>query len=236
VIDNYGTDAPPHEGQTVKIQYVGKILTTSGPSSVPFASGEINDNLEDVLPTGLGYALSVMLKGSSGTVYIPSKWGYGEAGTASVPANSILVYDIYVEDVVRTTAQVNQMKADTAAIHTWIKVNKPDAIMHPAGFWYTIDQAGSGAYPTPYSVVSFDYTLKLMTNTGPGTAIQQNSLPNTGVFGLIDGLKLGFPRVQTGAKVTFYIPSTLGYGTTAQTGIPANSNLVFEITLTSITQ
>ena len=236
VIDTYGNDAPPHEGQTVKVEYIGKILTSSGLSNVSFDSGEINDNLEDVVPEGLKYALSLMLKGSSGTVYIPSKWGYGETGTTSVPANSILVYNVFVEDVIRTTTQINQMKADTAAIHTWIKANKPEAIMHSSGFWYTIDQPGTGSYPTPYSVVAFDYTLKLLTNTGPGTAIQQNSSPNTGIFSLIDGLKLGFPRAQVGSTLTFYFPSILGYGATAQTSIPANSNLAFEIKLTSIAQ
>lgn len=236
---NYpGNDAPPHSGQNVKISYSAKILTAEGLSLAPFDAGLIDDNLDDVNPQGLAYAISVLLEGASARVYIPSKYCYGETGRTGVPPNTPVVYDLTLEEVTRTTAQINQIKLDTAAIHTYIKDFVPTAEIHENQlFWYTNDEAGSGSYATPYSIVTFDYTLKLLTGTGPGTVVQQNTMTNSGVFGLIDGLKLGFPKLRAGDKAVFYIPSTLAYGTsTQQAGIPANSNLVFEIKLTSIAQ
>jgi FKBP-type peptidyl-prolyl cis-trans isomerase len=236
--DMEGYDAPAHAGQNVKVQYWGYTLTSSGRSSTPFAFGTIDDNIDDVLPTGVQYAISVMLEGSSGEVYIPSKHGYGEAGTSTIPPNTTLVYYLQIDEVTRTAAQTSQLDIDTTAINAYIKgANLPTAKQHPSGFWYVVNEPPTGSgYPNPYSVATFDYTLKLLTAQGPGTVIQQNTITQ-GIFGLIDGLKLGMPLVGVGSKVTFYIPSVLGYGgSTQQTGIPANSNLVFEIKLTSIAQ
>jgi FKBP-type peptidyl-prolyl cis-trans isomerase len=243
VLDNFepdmeGYDAPAHAGQDVVVEYQAYTLTSSGRSTSPFAQGIIDDNIDDVLPKGVQYAISVMLEGSSGFVYIPSKHGYGEAGTTTVPPNTTLVYYLQIDEVTRTTAQTAQLDADTSAINTYIKgANLPTAKQHPSGFWYVVNEPPtSSGYPNPYSIITADYTMKLLTASGPGTVIQQSTLTNAGVFGLIDALKLGVPLVGVGSKVTFYIPSTLGYGSTTKEGIPANSNLVFEMKLTSIAQ
>jgi FKBP-type peptidyl-prolyl cis-trans isomerase FkpA len=45
------------------------------------------------------------------------------------------------------------------------------------------------------------------------------------------GWKLGLPLIKAGGKIKLYLPPSLGYGNSVSGNIPANSILVFEITL-----
>ncbi|MEY3433469.1 MAG: hypothetical protein RL131_1405, partial [Bacteroidota bacterium] len=42
---------------------------------------------------------------------------------------------------------------------------------------------------------------------------------------------LGLPLINAGGKIKLYLPPSLGYGSRAVGSIPANSVLIFEITL-----
>jgi FKBP-type peptidyl-prolyl cis-trans isomerase len=232
VIHHYGQGAPPHLGQNVKVTNVTGRLFSDGSA---FTTEGINTKLDNVIPEGLRYSLGALLEGTSATVYMPSKYGYGKNGATGVPSNSILVYDIFLEDVTRTTTEQQQFQTDTAAIHNYLSTEGvADAIQHPSGIWYTVSGLGSGQSPTPYGNANFDYKLKLLTQSS--SIIQSSTLSNQNIFGLIDGLKIGLPLIEVGNKATFYIPSGLAYGTGSTSTIPANSNLIFEITLTAISE
>jgi FKBP-type peptidyl-prolyl cis-trans isomerase len=227
VFHSFGTKPPPHAGQTVRAFYTGRLFS----NGTIFEMGSLDQKLDEISVQGLRYTLASILDGSDVTVYMPSKYGYGAAGTTNVPANSILVYNIELHEVVKTAAETERFSIDTAAIHNYIKNNSIQAIQHPSGIWYKIDVAGSATNPTPYDLVNFDYKLKLMSD---GLIKQESSLQNQGVFGLIDGMKVGLPLIGEQAKATFYIPSGLGYGATGTSDIPANANLIFEVTLTDV--
>jgi len=174
------------------------------------------------------------------TFYIPSKYGYGETGTNLIPPNSILIYEILSPiEVIKTTAEQTQFNADTTTIRQYINApanNIKNAIKLSSGVWYTIDAVGTGKYPTPYDYITFQFKGTIMSNN---SVFQEGALPNLGEsispFGLIEGLKIGLPRMQEGGSATFYIPSGLAYGTATRTGIPANANLIFKIQLNSVT-
>jgi FKBP-type peptidyl-prolyl cis-trans isomerase len=51
---------------------------------------------------------------------------------------------------------------------------------------------------------------------------------------VIAGWEQGVPGMLVGGKRTLTVPPSLGYGTTAQSGIPANSTLIFDIELLSV--
>jgi FKBP-type peptidyl-prolyl cis-trans isomerase len=232
VVHHYGEGPPPHLGQKVKITDVAGRLFSDG---TIFTTGDINAKLDDVLPQGLAYSLGAFLEGTSATVYIPSKYGFGAAGTTGVPSNSIVVYDLFLEKVERTTEQQAKFQSDTSLISEFVIAQEIDnVIKHPSGIFYTIDVPGTGVSPIPYANANFEYKLKLLNQ--PTQTIQSNTLVNQNIFGLIDGLKIGLPLINVGTKATFYIPSGLGYGTSSSGTIPANSNLIFEITLTAVTE
>jgi FKBP-type peptidyl-prolyl cis-trans isomerase len=52
---------------------------------------------------------------------------------------------------------------------------------------------------------------------------------------VVEGWTEGIPKLQKGGKGLFIIPSRLGYKDKAQSSIPANSILVFEVELVEFT-
>jgi FKBP-type peptidyl-prolyl cis-trans isomerase len=94
-------------------------------------------------------------------------------------------------------------------------------------------QVGTGKEVTSVSnTVTADYTGAL-AKTG---VIFQSSLDSgqpftTQLSGVIEGWQKGMIGMKEGGKRRLLIPSAQAYGEQAQQGIPANSDLVFDITL-----
>jgi peptidylprolyl isomerase len=93
---------------------------------------------------------------------------------------------------------------------------------------------GTGPAATPSSTVNVQYVGELYKggkqfdaswNDGSGQPV---SLPLSGV---IKGWQQGIPGMKVGGRRELIIPPSLGYGSTAQSKIPANSTLVFVIDL-----
>jgi FKBP-type peptidyl-prolyl cis-trans isomerase len=176
----------------------------------------------------------MLMKGSSGRIFIPSKYAFGSQGTSLVPPNTSVIYKVSLDDVQRTTAQQAQFQADTSAIHNYIKANSvtiKNPILHSTGIWYTIDNLGAGVPPTIFDQVTVDLEGVIMANT---KTFAKASMTQYNIYNLINGLRIGIPLMQKGNTATFYIPSGLAYGSRTDSVIPANSNLIFKITLTSI--
>ena len=94
---------------------------------------------------------------------------------------------------------------------------------------------GTGAEVKASDTITAHYTGALAA-TG---VIFQSSLDRGQPFtsalsGLIKGWQQGIPGMKVGGTRRLLIPSTLAYGAQAQTGIPANSDLAFDIQLVSI--
>jgi FKBP-type peptidyl-prolyl cis-trans isomerase len=99
----------------------------------------------------------------------------------------------------------------------------------------TIDlEVGTGDEIKAGDTLTFDYTGAL-ASTGK---IFQSSL-DTGapitysLNDLIPGWQEGIPGMKVGGKRRLLIPSAKAYGSQEQSGIPANSDLVFDITVHS---
>lgn len=232
LMGQYGANPPWHEGQTVKLHYRGTLF----PSGTWFDEGTFEGKIEDLSPDAFKYIVQHIMGGTSLTMYVPSRYGYGEQGSATlgVPANTILVYDIYLEKVNRTALEESKFLTDSTTIANYLEANQISATYHPGGIWYTISQAGSGDYPTIYNAITADYKLKLLSD--PGNVLQDQTIQQTAIWGLIDGFKVAMSmgQINEGTKATLYVPSGLAYGTNAQGSIPANSNLIFEIDLKSV--
>jgi FKBP-type peptidyl-prolyl cis-trans isomerase FkpA len=127
----------------------------------------------------------------------------------------------------------------------------------------SLSACGGGSSDTPAAVVSSPAALTLtdtVVGTGPvaatgttatvtytgwlysATAVNFKGRQfDTGTFtfklgagSVISGFDQGVAGMKVGGARTMLVPSTLGYGASGTTGIPANSGLVFEVKLTAV--
>jgi len=118
---------------------------------------------------------------------------------------------------------------ETAALKAYIDSNHIDAVADSRGFYYKIIEAGTGNHPSVCSGVVVTYSLKL-TN---GTEVDKGAAVPWDLGNLILGWQEGVPLIAKGGSIMLYLPPSLGYGSAAAGPIPANSILVFNITLNS---
>jgi len=110
------------------------------------------------------------------------------------------------------------------------------ATLHPRGFYYKINNAGSGATPGGCSQITVGYTGQL-TN---GTVFDQQDSFATELSNLIDGWQIGVPLIQKSGSISLYVPPSLGYGSQAvntanpNVSIPPYSILIFNIHLLDV--
>ncbi len=96
VISKQGTGVYPNANSQVTVKYDGllvngNVFDTSPSTGATFA-------LSDVIK-GWQEGLTYFKKGGKGTLLIPSELGYGSQKTGSIPANSVLVFNIELLDV-----------------------------------------------------------------------------------------------------------------------------------------
>jgi FKBP-type peptidyl-prolyl cis-trans isomerase FkpA len=134
--------------------------------------------------------------------------------------------------VTDNTAQ--QFTTDTTAISQYLSLVAPDAIKTPAGVWYEIISEGTGYYPTYSDTITVNYVGKILST---GTVFDDKSTTAFTVYSLstlIAGWQVGLPKLREGTTARLYIPSGLAYGTGGANGVPANSNLQFDITVKKV--
>jgi len=124
-----------------------------------------------------------------------------------------------------------QLVEDVGIILVYLGFHGITAIEDPSGIRYVITQEGSGAKPCLESTITFKYKGMLLD----GSVFDENTTGLTyPLKQLILGWQIVLPQLKAGAKATLYIPSGYGYGPNELPGIPANSNLIFEIELVAV--
>jgi FKBP-type peptidyl-prolyl cis-trans isomerase len=122
---------------------------------------------------------------------------------------------------------VKQAAADDASIQAYIKANNITATKDPSGLYYQVITPGTGSYPTSNSLITGQYTGKLLN----GNVFDSGPVTNTPLTGFITGWQIGIPHINTGGRILLLIPSALAYGNSKSGSIPANSVLIFTIDL-----
>lgn len=101
---------------------------------------------------------------------------------------------------------------------------------HCSGMFYVINNPGSGKQPTACSAVDVNYT-GFLTN---GTQFDQGNHFQTYFGSVIQGWANGVPLIKEGGSIRLYIPPSFGYGNQPYGSIPANSILIFDVTLNAV--
>jgi len=87
-----GTGDHPNANSTVTVRYKGYLTDDS-----IFDQTEGNDTATFGLTSlieGWKIGIPLLKKGGQGTFFLPSALGYGSQSTGSIPANSVLIFDI----------------------------------------------------------------------------------------------------------------------------------------------
>jgi len=123
-----------------------------------------------------------------------------------------------------------QAKIDDAKIVAYLATNNITAVKDPSGLYYQIITPGSADKPILSNGPYITYRGSLMET---GVVFDEKTTPYyfSKLDGLIEGWKIGLPKIGKGGRIMLYVPSGLGYKNTDTGTIPANSVLIFDITL-----
>jgi FKBP-type peptidyl-prolyl cis-trans isomerase FkpA len=122
---------------------------------------------------------------------------------------------------------VNQDDIDKQLIINYLEENNITAESTASGLFYVIKESGNERHPSTTSTITVSYAGRLLNNQ----PFDQGSFFTSPLEKLIAGWQQGLPLIGEGGKITLYIPSSLGYGEQSTSNIPANSVLIFDISL-----
>jgi FKBP-type peptidyl-prolyl cis-trans isomerase FkpA len=120
--------------------------------------------------------------------------------------------------------------SQVADIQNYLTANGLTATQHCSGLFYQIITEGSGNAPTVCNRVVVSYEGKLVN----GTVFDSNASIDFGLNQVITGWANGIPLIKPGGRILLYIPPYLGYGNQPNGNIPANSILIFDVTLQAV--
>lgn len=147
--------------------------------------------------------------------------------------------------------QATQKKEDIASIEAYLKDNGIEAQKTEDGLYYVINEKGNGDQPASGDIVSVDYTGMLLDSGKVFDSSIPEDAKEAGIYNekrdykpiqfpvgqgrVIPGWDEGISLLHKGDKATFYIPSTLGYGSRGAGGvIPPNAILKFNVHLVDV--
>ena len=127
---------------------------------------------------------------------------------------------------------VDQPAVDEQIITQYISDHKLNAKATGTGLYYVIINPGTGSRPVASSNVTVNYKGYLSN----GSVFDQSNSSGVsfGLSNVIQGWQEGIPQFKKGGKGILLIPSALGYGASAQSSIPANSVLIFDVELLDV--
>jgi FKBP-type peptidyl-prolyl cis-trans isomerase len=120
---------------------------------------------------------------------------------------------------------VGQLARDVQTIDTYLANNGITTVKDVEGIRMEIKILGSGLTALTKNAVTVGYVGRVLGETVPF----QTGTTNLEVFKYIPGWQYALTTLPAGSVATVYIPSALAYQDQPQDGIPANSNLVFDL-------
>jgi len=132
----------------------------------------------------------------------------------------------------KTADVVDYGPTDKKIIEDYLKAhNITDAKSTASGLYYFIQKPGSINHPSIKSFVSVNYKGYLTNGTVFDSSYPKGRPYSNYVSIFVAGWQEGLPLIGAGGKIQLFIPSALGYGSTARPDIPANSVILFDIEL-----
>ena len=141
-----------------------------------------------------------------------------------------LFSSLFVFNTCNKIVDYNQLDEDI--ILQYINDNNLNAEPTGSGLYYVLNSNGNGDFPNINSIVTVAYKGTLID----GTIFDQSDATGATfpLSNVIQGWQEGIPLFSEGGSGILLIPSAMGYGNQAVGSIPANSVLIFEVTLLNV--
>ena len=229
-IDTLGDGIYPVLSDSVTISYTARLIPTL--EEVDDASA-ITVLLSTAI-AGLQEGLLLFPAGSYGALYIPSGLAFGvnAHNNNRIPPNSNLIYEVKLMSVKGT-----RLTSDLATIDAYLQNHSIIAQHDDSGIRYTIDAIDSAATNPPKpgteDFVTVTYTEGIL---GVDTVITSVSTPvKVALKEQIPAWRIMLPKyLSEGSTMTMYTPSGYAYGSSGKENVPANSNMVYVVTLIKV--
>jgi len=227
IIEEEGMGDAPTLDQTVNIRFKQSLLDGTVINEIT-ADSSVTVNIRTLL-IGLQESLLLLKKGGKGTFLLPSYMGLGVSSSPSIPANSVLIFELELVDIF-TPERV--LEIDIETIENYLADNNIEADSTSEGIYYFFEEEGEGENPPANAMVTVKYKGYFLN----GEVFDETQGDATATFslsGVIRGWQLGIPLFKKGGKGTILIPSALAYGPAGNSSIPPNTVLAFDIELIS---
>lgn len=146
------------------------------------------------------------------------------------------------DDCTYTDLNIKAPDAEVTKIEEYLDSKNITATKEAAGFYYIIQDTGTGVSPDVCSIISVKYTGTLATDSIFDKTTGDPA--NFRLGQLIAGWQKGLPHIKSGGKMKLFIPPSLGYGYqdvtrpdsqgNAVVVVPANSMLIFDLELVAV--
>lgn len=170
-------------------------------------------------------------EGDSLTVYLPSWYGFKDKGYTNVGANTPIIYHVKFEDI-------KLLSEDLIKIDQYIEDNSWTSEIEPSyGTRYVVHDAGDAGVNIDFGdFLAIHYEGKLLDET-VFDSNYESVTPwsfTLGQTSLIAGFELGLDQLNKNDSATFFVPSIYGYGKKPNGDIPANSVLIFTVSVRDV--
>ncbi len=236
IVTEEGTGDNPSIDDQVTVHYKGYLLDGSVFDSSFDRGQPATFPLKGVVK-GWQEGIPKFKPGGKGQLFIPSEIAYGsQAKGNKIPANSVLVFDIELKEIVKVLSPAEQLKIDEEKIEAFVKEKGLKNVQKTeSGIRYIIEKEGTGANPTIDDKVKVHYKGTLLDGSEFDSSYARNQPAEFPLKGVVKGWQEGIPLIKTGGKGKLIIPSGLAYGSRGRPSIPANSVLIFDVELLDIT-
>ena len=216
-----GDGETPNKGDKIEVHYTGTLedgtkfdssLDRDRPFTFTLGVGQVIKGWDEGLAT--------MKIGGKRKLVIPSELGYGSRATGKIPANSVLIFEVELLNVVKAFKDSD--------------FDLPGReVLTDSGIRMIVHKEGSGVTPKKGQTVKVHYTL-ILENAERIQSTHDRGKPfefQVGEGKVIKGWDESLMLMKKGAKNTVIVPPELGYGERQLGPIPSNSILIFEIEL-----